>query len=704
MKKFGLSVLAALLCCISLCLFGGCSDGCGQSTGNAVSAEIVGVKELKFKAGEATDENILKDVKVVLSDGRETKPALNKNGATLNEAGRYEISYEYNSVSVNGVVYVYDVPKVYYEGQVLSDDTVSLTYIQAAQSYDFTKNITIKDSFGVELKVNRDGDEFKNKAGEYTVTYTATDEVGNVCEKSIKYVVIGGDEPAINDYSYVVSMNECFVPWDLKNNTRITAYMDGDIINPLNYVVGKDGLKFDTEYILSVGVGEKTVVIETENGSTEFKLTITDEGNPVFAFDVNSEYIYGGIGIPEPQRLIPSHGEYEYSYSVKDASNKEYLVKNHNGEIYFTDENDDVILPGDYDVTVNCNYNGKKSSVTRSFSVVYATVSGGESVFLTKEKFSEPLGGVTEAYKFIKSAGSSAWYGRLYYDCPLGAYSMASFDIYLTSSSAAGADGKANVVLSCCVDLDYRRITSVTDKASGKEIPEEDMLLNRWYTVTVYAYTEKSGALYVYFNPYSEDSIACEGYITGEKFVPLKGLTAVSFVKNSDSQCVLKQTIENGEMVVSYVSNGIAYDSRIQFTEKMLGCYNDNFVNGSNPKLKFSICFTGEDKDIQFWSIVSAGYGNCPTLGGLLNGGYATMSKGGVNVTSLEQVEKGEWYDVSIDIAAFGEIILRNPDCGLQMGSTGSFKFKNVTFGKDQISDSGETLVIGDDNCKHWQF
>ena len=136
----------------------------------------------------------------------------------------------------------------------------------------------------------------------------------------------------------------------------------------------------------------------------------------------------------------------------------------------------------------------------------------------------------------------------------------------------------------------------------------------------------------------------------------------------------------------------------------MLGCYNDNFVNGSNPKLKFSICFTGEDKDIQFWSIVSAGYGNCPTLGGLLNGGYATMSKGGVNVTSLEQVEKGEWYDVSINIAAFGEIILRNPDCGLQMGSTGSFKFKNVTFGKDQISDSGETLVIGDDNCKHWQF
>lgn len=316
-------VVAALLCCISLCLFGGCSDGCGQSTGNAVSAEIVGVKELKFKAGEATDENILKDVKAVLSDGRETKPALNKNGATLSEAGRYEISYEYNGVSVNGVVYVYDVPKVYYEGQVLSDDTVSLTYIQAALSYDFTKNITIKDSFGVDLKVNRGGDEFKNKAGEYTVTYTATDEVGNACEKSIKYVVIGGDEPAINDYSYVVSMNECFVPWDLKNNTRITAYMDGDIINPLNYVVGKEGLKFDTEYILSVGVGEKTVVIETENGSTEFKLTITDEGNPVFAFDVNSEYIYGGIGIPEPQRLIPSHGEYEYSYSVKDASNKE---------------------------------------------------------------------------------------------------------------------------------------------------------------------------------------------------------------------------------------------------------------------------------------------------------------------------------------------------------------------------------------------
>ena len=92
MKKSGLSVLAALLCCISLCLFGGCLYEGEQSTSDVVSAEIVGVKELKFKAGEATDENILKDVRAVLSDGSEAKLALDKNGATLNEAGRYEIS------------------------------------------------------------------------------------------------------------------------------------------------------------------------------------------------------------------------------------------------------------------------------------------------------------------------------------------------------------------------------------------------------------------------------------------------------------------------------------------------------------------------------------------------------------------------------------------------------------------------------------
>ena len=33
-----------------------------------------------------------------------------------------------------------------------------------------------------------------------------------------------------------------------------------------------------------------------------------------------------------------------------------------------------------------------------------------------------------------------------------------------------------------------------------------------------------------------------------------------------------------------------------------------------------------------------------------------------------------------------------------------NIKIKNVTFGAGQMSDSGKTQVIGDDNCKQWQF
>ena len=156
MKKY---CLAALIVAILSCLFlAGCDFSDDVSTIKVV--EISGVTELKFKLGEATDENILKDVKVVLSDGTKAIPTLDKKGKSFDKAGKYEISYVYNEKTVNSVIWVYDNPQVYYNGEVLTADDITLSYLQASQSFDFVKGVEIKDSFGLLLEVKTAVDKF----------------------------------------------------------------------------------------------------------------------------------------------------------------------------------------------------------------------------------------------------------------------------------------------------------------------------------------------------------------------------------------------------------------------------------------------------------------------------------------------------------------------------------------------------------------
>ena len=682
MKKVGILGLIAVLCACFCLAF-----GCGGNTDKPddVTASIVGVKELKFKVGDATDENILKDVKVELSNGKTAKPTLDKKGATLDKAGRYDVVYAYNQTTVNGIVWVYGAPQLYYNGELLTADGITLTYAEAAESFDFTKGIAIKDSFDTELKVTAEGDKFNDDAGEYNVTYSAEDAVGNALRKQIKYTVTGGAAPVVDDYAYVISMDECVIPWDLKKNTRVTAYLDGDIINPENYEVTKEGLKLGTEYILSVGTGEKKMVVETENGNAEFTLTVTDEGNPVFSLNVKPEYLYGGVQIAAPEKLIAEHGAYEFSYSVKDAFGNEYVTKADEGKLLFTDENGYVIKAGDYTLTATCSYGDKTASATRAFSVKNPVISAGEKMILTKETFTEPVDGVTEGYKFTKPDGSNAWEGRLYYDAPLGAYSVVSFDIYITGSSAE-KDGKANVALSCCVDEDYRRITSVVEKKSGTKIAETDMLVNRWYTVTFYAYSQKSGALYVYFNP--AEPVGCEGFITGDKFVAINGLTESAFGLMPSASATLTFNEEGGEIVATYTGNSSHWKSRAEITRKMLDKFTAERKLG-NRVLALDFKYEGKVDTLQFWYYTLDGNGAVAakdvTLEALVGNKVATIACDGYN-KAWAAVEQGEWYTLYVDVDKFattyGELVFDavNNNCGLQAATQTTLKYKGVKF------------------------
>lgn len=676
MKKY---CLAALIVAILSCLFlAGCDFSDDVSTIKVV--EISGVTELKLKLGEATDENILKDVKVVLSDGTKAIPTLDKKGKSFDKAGKYEISYVYNEKTVNSVIWVYDNPQVYYNGEVLTADDITLSYLQASQSFDFVKGVEIKDSFGVLLEVKTAGDKFENEAKEYKVTYTAEDAAGNVCTKQIKYTVVGGDEPSISNATYVISMDECVIPWDLKENKKVDIYCDGEIVNPVNYEIAAENLKFKTEYILTIGAGKKIVNVYTENGKASFELTVVDEGNPVFVFEPEEKYIFGGAEMPVAEKIIDSHDEYQFSYIVRDNKSKEYIAKNNGETICFVDDNGNAIPVGDYTVSVTCEYNGKTAVLSRNFKVAYCEIQGGESLSLTKKTFETPVGGVSEAYAFVKNEGVPAWDGRLYYACPVGAYSLISFDIYFKGCSAA-SDGKVNAMLSACVDNDYNRIVSVIDKENGNVISEADMMLEKWYTVNVFAYSETNGSVYIYFNPYTQDNIYCEGYVSGSEFVLTKGVTPIAFVRHpSCPQGQLAQTVENGEIVVTYTGVSSVWDARVQFSGKILERANAEQAIG-NKSLSMDFRFTDDVSTIQLWYYTP----NCAavTVEELVNAGVAMIAADGYSV-GWSSLIKDKWYKLFVDIdkftAAYGSLVETGGNNGLQAATLSTLEYKCVDF------------------------
>ena len=384
--------------------------------------------------------------------------------------------------------------------------------------------------------------------------------------------------------------------------------------------------------------------------------------------------------MPVAEKIIDSHDEYQFSYIVRDNKSKEYIAKNNGETICFVDDNGNAIPVGDYTVSVTCEYNGKTAVLSRSFKVAYCEIQGGESLSLTKKTFETPIGGVSEAYAFVKNEGVPAWDGRLYYACPVGAYSLISFDIYFKGCSAA-SDGKVNALLSACVDNDYNRIVSVIDKENGNVISEADMMLEKWYTVNVFAYSETNGSVYIYFNPYTQDNIYCEGYVSGSEFVLTKGVTPIAFVRHpSCPQGQLAQTVENGEIVVTYTGVNSVWDARVQFSGKMLERANAEQAIG-NKSLSMDFRFTDDVSTIQLWYYTP----NCAavTVEELVNAGVAMIAADGYSV-GWSSLIKDKWYKLFVDIdkftAAYGSLVETGGNNGLQAATLSILEYKCVDF------------------------
>ncbi len=489
MRKCKILLLIGLMVAL-ICTAVGCNL---TNSNNQPTGTISGVKELHLKLSEVSNEKLLEGVKVIKEDGTETVPELLLDGVDLTKSGFYTITYKYGATSVNTGLYIYGLPTLKFNGEEIANDTLSITYRQANESYDFEKGIKAFDSFGNELTVTKatGSDDFDGVVGDYAVTYKAEDGAGNQLNKTVTFNVTGEKMPQIEDSTYVIGLSNelAFTTHGVKTGW---LYLDGVRVPTENYYISDDALVFMPKYLLNdLGVGNFDFYFETLEGYTSFALTIEDQGYPIFDIPtVMMSYAYGQINVDKPTKLWDAHADYDYEYTLKKGS--DFAIAEEKEEsLFLVNRFGDHLDAGDYTLSVKAT-----SSINKTITVDYnftvdtknvPTFAGGEkSSFIPKT-----LEDGNEVYVWEKVSGSDAWSGRLGFSIPKSRYMALTFDIFVASSDKATEDGKANVNLVGMIsemaeNYNYKEIDAtegVFDIEAGEFINKEDIEVGKWYTV-----------------------------------------------------------------------------------------------------------------------------------------------------------------------------------------------------------------------------
>ena len=143
--------------------------------------------------------------------------------------------------------------------------------------------------------------------------------------------------------------------------------------------------------------------------------------------------------------------------------------------------------------------------------------------------------------------------------------------------------------------------------------------------------------------------------------------------------------------ITTYVPTGNGeYGSRAQFTEAMYNETTKYFAMQEDYSVKMEFRFVDSVERIQFWYYTAAAAKDV-TLEALVNAGTAVIVKDGVSY-GFDQLVKGEWYTVYVDIHKFGEIAISNNDRGVQVASVTTIEYKFPEFVKNSDIPATEVL------------
>ena len=547
--------LFIMIIAFSLCVF----FACNSDSQNNSFVEITGIKEISIKIGEGTDEKLLEGIDVVLPDGSKVKPDLIKDGYNSQIAGKYKITYSYGNVKKDTNVYVYGMPKLFFGDTEIVSDKIEITFGQAMSSYDFVRGIRAFDCFGKAISVEKslNSDEFTKTLGEYHVQYNVTDIVGNTLVQNVTFVVTEGDSPIAEGGTYSFDVDGCRIPCNLKGEKDGLLFDNEELVNPVFYMFDKDNLILSPEYCL-VNTGEHDYKIETIEGVVNFKVSIVDEGYPVFELEKvnNATYIFGGAYASTPTDKRPKQDGYVYSYSLKNSLGETCSVIKEEDKIIFYTIDGECLPTGNYFLSVTAEAtNHKISQKDYSFIVKYPSLSGGEKSQITE--INEKIDGVETDYLFEKADGSHAWDGRIYIKTPAKAYKLITFNIYYDYCESQEGN-RVNAKLQAVIEQDYNRIIKCIDKKTGALVSIGDMIVGRWYNITINAMSSENGNVYLYFVPFDDNNIGVKAYIADFE-VHLNGsLNDMPIFKSIINKAVIAEYQYDGTLItmVNYNAGG----------------------------------------------------------------------------------------------------------------------------------------------------
>lgn len=675
MKK----TIRILLCVMFAAILSAACVGCGES--GPKSFEIVGAKNLSFVQGTVTDEILLEGVSVVFDDETTAAVTLVKGeGDDLNQPGSYEISYKYEEKSVKVRVLVYGDIVFSYGDDVLGT-TKAIGYREAFASSNFTSSVKAKDSFGTPLTVTvKDGSqEFNQKPGDYVVTYTAKDAMNQEKELTVTYTVTNDKNLTAENATVNYQDESVSVVIGLDGVTDAFLMENGAIVNPDNYTLTETSLTMSASYFLNKAVGDVNFALCSEYGVTDFKVTVADNGTPVFNLDEIKENAQVKAGdnvlVSLPKKEIPLHSDYTYDCTLT-AQGTDYKAEVTADGIKLTKTDGTALKIGSYTLTVKAT-NGEKSDtksvVVRVYDeekevpMAFTVAAGGGREYADYETEDRNV----KRYRLYDlSIQYVVDYGRLQYSLSdLTTYKGLRMDIMYNDSSAKSGELAGISLLSAryASGAAYLSVT-YTDK-NGSVVAASELKIGEWYSVYIsFSKVADAGSMYIY--PTYGKNETVDMYIANTFFVKaVEGETEL-FLQASDGSAVTfgqTGTDDEGNAIYTYAATeGFTIDSwKIGYTLPDLTRYN-------YLAFEYRVREHAENK---LYNIVSYGQGD-----------LFTYFDANGNIIDKSTLQIGVWYTVYVDVSSN----VSASNTWLYVAGTSSTKavkidFKNIRYDKKGV-------------------
>ena len=224
---------------------------------------------------------------------------------------------------------------------------------------------------------------------------------------------------------------------------------------------------------------------------------------------------------------------------------------------------------------------------------------------------------------------------------------------------------------------------------NGYGIGWESVSKGVWYTL--YVDLDKFATAYgdiVYSNSGNSNNCGLQAAtistlkVKGIKFISATDMPALIEAREAFQKfqnCTVTTDAATG--ITTYTAGaGNEYDSRAQFTTVMLNKCVEYYALTEDYSVSMEFRYTGDVKNMQFWVYKPWPATLTPTLESLVNEGIAIIKKG-ENQYRFDQLVKGEWYTVYVDIHRFGEIIKSGTNnIGVQVASLSTIEYKMAKF------------------------